>query len=106
AHTYVFRQNYPLYAVPRRWLRMAFCTTCLDGPSDPGGVVMQWGDTDSGRPRARGLVQLQSVASGSEPRRSAAAMERAAELGSDPRAAPRRRSVMIRAMNENKPRRG
>jgi hypothetical protein len=24
AHTHVFRQNYPLYAVPRRWLRMAF----------------------------------------------------------------------------------
>ncbi len=50
AHTYVFRQNYPLYAVPRRWLRMAFCTTCLDGPSDPGSVVMQWGDTGTDRP--------------------------------------------------------
>jgi hypothetical protein len=44
AHTYVFRQNYPLYAVPRHWLRMAYCTTCLDGPPDPSGVVMQWGD--------------------------------------------------------------
>jgi hypothetical protein len=43
-HTYVFRQNYPLYAVPRHWLRMAYCTTCLDGPPDPSGVVMQWGD--------------------------------------------------------------
>ena len=34
AHTYVFRQNFPLYDTPRRWLRMAYCTTCLDGPED------------------------------------------------------------------------
>jgi hypothetical protein len=47
-HTWVFRQNFPLYATPRRWLRMAFCTTCLDGPVDPSGVVMQWGDPDGG----------------------------------------------------------
>jgi hypothetical protein len=47
AHTYVFRQNFPLYNVPRRWLRMAYCTTCLDGPEDRSGVVMEWGDTDS-----------------------------------------------------------
>jgi hypothetical protein len=46
AHTFVFRQNFPLYATPRRWLRMAFCTTCLDGPVDPSGVVMEWGDRD------------------------------------------------------------
>jgi hypothetical protein len=46
AHTYVFRQNFPLYAPPRRWLRMAYCTTCLDGPVDSRGVVLQWGDTD------------------------------------------------------------
>ncbi|HTV94573.1 MAG TPA: M14 family zinc carboxypeptidase [Steroidobacteraceae bacterium] len=46
AHTHVFRQNYALYAVPRRWLRMAYCTTCLDGPFDPSGVVMTWGDSD------------------------------------------------------------
>jgi hypothetical protein len=46
AHTHVFRQNYALYAVPRRWLRMAYCTTCLDGPFDPSGVVMEWGDRD------------------------------------------------------------
>jgi len=45
AHTYVFRQNFPLYNVPRRWLRMAYCTTCLDGPEDRSGVVMEWGDT-------------------------------------------------------------
>ena len=44
AQTYVFRQNYALYAVPRRWLRMAYCTTCLDGPFDASGVVMEWGD--------------------------------------------------------------
>ena len=49
AHTHVFRQNFPLYAMPRRWLRMAYCTTCLDGPVDPSGVVMEWGDTD-GKP--------------------------------------------------------
>ncbi|HLW83880.1 MAG TPA: M14 family zinc carboxypeptidase [Candidatus Sulfotelmatobacter sp.] len=49
AHTYVFRQNFPLYNIPRRWLRMAYCTTCLDGPEDRSGVVMEWGDTD-GKP--------------------------------------------------------
>jgi hypothetical protein len=48
--THVFRQNYPLYAVPRRSLRMAFCTTCLDGPEDPSGVVMQWGDREGAAP--------------------------------------------------------
>ena len=45
-HTYVFRQNFPLYSVPRRWLRMAYCTTCLDGPIDTSTVVMEWGDKD------------------------------------------------------------
>jgi hypothetical protein len=44
ARTYVFRQNFPLYATPRRWLRMAYCTGCLDGPIDPSGVVLEWGD--------------------------------------------------------------
>jgi hypothetical protein len=44
AHTYVFRQNFPLYDTPRRWMRMAYCTTCLDGPEDRSGVVMEWGD--------------------------------------------------------------
>jgi hypothetical protein len=43
-HTWVFRQNFPLYNTPRRWLRMAYCTTCLDGPEDRSGVVMEWGD--------------------------------------------------------------
>jgi hypothetical protein len=46
ARTHVFRQNFPLYATPRRWLRMAYCSTCLDGPEDRGGVVMEWGDRD------------------------------------------------------------
>ncbi len=49
SHTYVFRQNFPLYSIPRRWLRMAYCTTCLDGPEDRSGVVMEWGDSD-GKP--------------------------------------------------------
>jgi hypothetical protein len=44
ANTHVFRQNFPLYDVPRHWLRMAYCTTCLDGPEDRSGVVMEWGD--------------------------------------------------------------
>jgi hypothetical protein len=47
ADTYVFRQNFPLYNTPRRWLRMAYCTTCLDGPEDRSGVVMEWGDAGS-----------------------------------------------------------
>ncbi len=44
--SYVFRQNFPLYSVPRRWLTMAYCNTCLDGPIDTRGVVMQWGTSD------------------------------------------------------------
>ena len=46
AHTHVFRQNYPLYNAPRAWLRMAYCTTCLDGPEDRSGIVLEWGDLD------------------------------------------------------------
>jgi hypothetical protein len=46
ARTYVFRQSFPLYSVPRRWLRMAYCTTCLDGPVDRSGVVLEWGDRE------------------------------------------------------------
>ena len=93
AHTYVFRQNFPLYALPRHWLRMAYCTTCLDGPVDPSGVVLEWGDRDGApfvvsgqawgeqnlsrargdfgyarRCGARGGVQFQSAAPGSESR--------------------------------------
>jgi hypothetical protein len=47
--TWVFRQNFAVYATPRRWLRMAYCTTCLDGPIDASGVVLEWGD-DKGAP--------------------------------------------------------
>jgi hypothetical protein len=49
ASTLVFRQNFALYATPRRWLRMAYCTTCLDGPIDARSVVLQWGGA-SGEP--------------------------------------------------------
>jgi Zinc carboxypeptidase len=45
--THVFRQNFPLYDPPRRWLRMAYCTTCLDGPEDRSGIVLEWGDRDN-----------------------------------------------------------
>lgn len=45
-HTHVFRQNFPLYDAPRSWLRMAYCTSCLDGPEDRSAIVMQWGDSD------------------------------------------------------------
>jgi Zinc carboxypeptidase len=44
--TWVFRQNFPLYDTPRRWLRMAYCTTCLDGPEDRSPIVMEWGSSD------------------------------------------------------------
>jgi hypothetical protein len=46
ARTHVFRQNFPLYDAPRRWLRMAYCTSCLDGPEDRAGIVLEWGDRD------------------------------------------------------------
>jgi zinc carboxypeptidase len=39
----VFRGNFALYSTPRRWLRMAYCTSCLDGPADPRSVVLKWG---------------------------------------------------------------
>jgi hypothetical protein len=45
-NTYVFRQNYPLYDAPKKWLRMAYCTTCLDGPEDRSPIVMEWGSKD------------------------------------------------------------
>ncbi len=46
ARTWVFRQNFPIYSTPRRWLRMAYCTACLDGPVDARGVVLEWGDRE------------------------------------------------------------
>ena len=39
----VFRANYAVYEPPRRWLRMAYCTSCLDGPIDVRSVVLEWG---------------------------------------------------------------
>jgi hypothetical protein len=48
--TYVFRNNFALYSVPLRWLRMAYCQTCLDGPVDARGVVLQWGDPKNPAP--------------------------------------------------------
>jgi hypothetical protein len=44
--TTLFRQNFPLYDAPRRWLRMAYCTTCLDGPLDRSDIVLEWGDRE------------------------------------------------------------
>jgi hypothetical protein len=44
--TWVFRQNYALYSIPRRWLRMAYCTVCLDGPLDRSSIVLEWGDRE------------------------------------------------------------
>jgi hypothetical protein len=44
APTWVFRQNFALYSIPRRWLRMAYCTVCLDGPIDRSSIVLEWGD--------------------------------------------------------------
>jgi len=45
-NTLVFRQNFPLYSLPRTSLRMAYCESCLDGPVDRSSVVLQWGDSD------------------------------------------------------------
>jgi hypothetical protein len=39
----VFRTNLPVYDPPRRWLEAAYCTSCLDGPEERSGVVMEWG---------------------------------------------------------------
>jgi len=41
--TSVFRTNLPVYETPRRWLTMAYCTSCLNGPVDERRVVMTWG---------------------------------------------------------------
>ena len=41
--TSVFRTNLPVYDTPRRWLTMAYCTSCLTGPVDERHVVMVWG---------------------------------------------------------------
>jgi hypothetical protein len=44
--TWVFRQNYALYSIPRSYLRMAYCTVCLDGPIDRSSIVLEWGDKE------------------------------------------------------------
>jgi hypothetical protein len=41
--TSVYRADLPVYDLPRRWHRMAYCTSCLDGPIDRRWVVLQWG---------------------------------------------------------------
>ncbi len=41
--TAIFRTNLPVYDTPRHWVTMAYCTSCLTGPKDPGRVVMTWG---------------------------------------------------------------
>jgi len=46
ARTWVFRQNFALYSVSRSWLRMAYCTVCLDGPIDRSSIVLEWGDRE------------------------------------------------------------
>jgi hypothetical protein len=43
--TAVFRTNLPVYETPRRWLTMAYCTSCLTGPADDRRVVLTWGGT-------------------------------------------------------------
>ena len=45
-NTYVFRANFPAYDAPKHWLRMSYCTSCLDGPVDRSAIVMQWGASD------------------------------------------------------------
>jgi hypothetical protein len=42
----VFRTNLPVYDTPRRWLTMAYCTSCLTGPPDDGRVVLSWGGAE------------------------------------------------------------
>lgn len=39
----VFRTNLPVYDTPRRWMTMAYCTSCLTGPVDERRVVLTWG---------------------------------------------------------------
>jgi hypothetical protein len=46
AETSFFRGLFTAYDTPRRWLRMAYCTGCLDGPEDPRHVVATWGGAE------------------------------------------------------------
>ena len=54
----VFRADFPVYDLPRRWLRMAYCTSCLDGPVDTRWVVMQWG---AGAGQTEGEAQAENL---------------------------------------------
>jgi len=57
ATTSVFRSDYPVYDPPRSWLEMAYCTSCLDGPVDRSGVVLEWGSPDGGEMVVSGGVR-------------------------------------------------
>jgi hypothetical protein len=57
AATSVFRSDYPVYDPPRSWLEMAYCTSCLDGPVDRSGVVLEWGSPDGGEMVVSGGVR-------------------------------------------------
>ncbi len=43
AETNVFRTQLPVYATPRRWITMSYCTSCVTGPRDDRHVVLVWG---------------------------------------------------------------
>ena len=62
--TSVFRFDYPVYDLPRRWQRMAYCTSCLDGPVDMRSVVLQWGAAARGEHDAAGPGAETMVVSG------------------------------------------
>jgi hypothetical protein len=63
--TSVFRSDYAVYDLPRRWLEMAYCTSCLDGPVDKRGVVLQWGTRVMGEGEQAGAAGSQNEGSGS-----------------------------------------
>jgi hypothetical protein len=46
--TSFFRGLFESWDEPRRWLRMAYCTGCLDGPKDSRFVVARWGGASAG----------------------------------------------------------
>jgi len=62
--TSVFRADYPVYDLPRRWLRMAYCTSCLDGPVDMRWVVLQWGPMSAGHQGEQGCPSQSLIVSG------------------------------------------
>jgi hypothetical protein len=56
--TSVFRSNLPVYDLPRRWHRMAYCTSCLDGPVDRRWAVMVWGPEGDNTAPTTGASQM------------------------------------------------